>query len=218
MTPARLAAVLGCCLTIAAAAAASGCGAGHPRPLPHASLADAQTFPYFRVYWVGPRFLGHALTAVDGQKGYISSVGESVYYGDCVHGKGIFGGGSCLLPLQVTSVFYRLHSNATLGRQRNVLLRGVPATVYDEGRSIELYSGQVAIDVFSDTFAHAYAAALRLYPVNAPGSASGDLPQPVFCPGLSGTQSPQLQAAMASLPGRACQRASAANALAAGAS
>ncbi len=70
------------------------------------------------------------------------AVGDSVYYGDCVQRKGIFGGGSCLLPLQVTTVIYRLHSNATLGPQRNTVIRGVPATVYDEGRSIELYSGQ----------------------------------------------------------------------------
>ena len=52
-------------------------------------------------------------------------------------------------------MIYRLHSNSTLGPQRNMLIRGVPATVYDEGRSIELYSGRVAIDIFSDTFAHA---------------------------------------------------------------
>jgi hypothetical protein len=87
--------------------------------------------------------------------------------------------------------------------------------VYDEGRSIELYSGRVAIDIFSDNFAHAYAAALALLPLNAPGSASGNLPPPIYCPGLSGTLSPQLNRVMARLPRRACQRASAALAFAA---
>ena len=134
----------------------------------------------------GPTFAGHPLAAVDGQASYDSGVGDSVYYGDCVQGKGIFGGGSCLLPLQVTTVIYGLHSNSTLGPQRNTVIRGVPAVVYDEGRSIELYSGRLAIDIFSDTFAHAYSAALRLRPLNAPGSAAGNLPAPVFCPGLSG--------------------------------
>ena len=122
---------------------------------PRATLAEAETFPYFRVYWVGPSFAGQPLAAADGQKGYVSGVGDSVYYGDCVQRKGIFGGGNCLLPLQVTTVIYGLHSNATLGPQSNMVIRGVPATVYDEGRSIELYSGRVAIDIFSDTFAHA---------------------------------------------------------------
>src|SRR6201999_1704585 len=146
-------------------------------------------FPYFRVYWAGNSFLGNTLSAVDGQKGYLSSIGDSVYYGDCVHSKGLLGGGSCVLPLQVTTVIYRLHSNATLGKQRNIVVRGVPATVYDGGgsvaryarRVIELYSGRVAIYVFSNSYAHAYAAAQALYPLNAPGSASGDLPAPVFC-------------------------------------
>jgi len=131
-----------------------------------------------------------------------------------VQSKGIFGGGSCLLPLQVTTVIYRLHSNATLGPQRNILVRGVPATVYDEGRSIELYSGRVAIDVFSDTFAHALEAANELLPLNAPGSASGELPPPVYCPGLSGGTGAKVSRVMESLPGHACQRAAAAIAFA----
>jgi len=192
---------------LCAAAAAGGCATGHPRPIGAQALAEAETFPYFRVYWVGPRFGGQPLAAADGQKGYVRSVGDSVYYGDCVHGKGIFGGGSCLLPLQVTTVIYSLHSNATLGPQRNILVRGVPATVYDEGRSIEIYSGRVAIDIFSDTFSHAIAAANQLLPPNAPGSATGDLPAPIYCPGLSGPIDAQLKKAMNSLPGHACQRA-----------
>jgi hypothetical protein len=197
----------------AAAALAAGCGGatGHPGPIEPSELAEAQTFPYYRIYWAGPRFQGQPLVAADGRKSYNSSVGDSVYYGDCAHGHGVFGGGgSCTLPLQVTTVIYRLHSNATLGPQRNMLIRGVPATVYDEGRSIELYSGRVAIDIFSDTFASAHAAALRLRPLNASGSAMGTaLPAPVYCPGLSGPQELGLQRAMAHLPGRACQRAAA---------
>jgi hypothetical protein len=79
--------------------------------------------------------------------------------------------------------------------------------VYDEGRSIELYSGRVAIDIFSDTFARARAAALELRPLNAAGSATGPLPPPVYCPGLYGAQEPRLQRAMRRLPGHACQTA-----------
>ena len=191
-----------------------GCATGQPRPVLGQELAEAQTFPYYRVYWVGPTFAGHPLAAADGQKGYIATVGDSVYYGDCVHSKGVFGVGSCQLPLQVTTVIYSLHSNASLGPQRNMVIRGVPATIYDEGRSIELYSGRVAIDIFSDTFVHALRAAGELLPLNAPGSASGDLPPPVFCPGLSGPMDAQLQKVMSKLPGHACQQAQAAVAFA----
>ncbi len=194
---------------ICVAIAAAGCGTSHPAPIAASALAEARTFPYYRVYWVGPRFDGHPLAAADGLKGYIDTVGDSVYYGDCVQSKGIFGGGSCLLPLQVTTVIYALHSNSALGPQSNMLVRGVPATAYDEGRAIEIYTGRVAIDIFSDTFAHALQASDELLPVNAPGSASGNLPAPIYCPGLSGPVDSALARVMADLPGHACQRAAA---------
>lgn len=196
---------------LAAAVLASGCGTAHPRALESNALAEAQTFPYYRLYWVGPSFIGKPLAAVDGLKSYSTAIGDSVYYGDCVNGKGLLGGGgSCLLPLQVTTVIYRLHSNSALGPQRNLLIRGVPATIYDEERSVELYSGRLAIDVFSDALAHALLAANQLLPLNAPGSASGKLPPPVYCPGLSGPVASQLHAVMDSLPGHPCQKAQAA--------
>jgi hypothetical protein len=200
---------------LASMALASGCSTAHPRSLESKALAEAQTFPYYRLYWVGPSFIGKPLAAVDGMKSYSTAIGESIYYGDCVTGKGLLGGGgSCLLPLQVTTVIYRLHSNSALGPQRNVLIRGVPATIYDEERSIELYSGRLAIDVFSDTLTHALAAANQLTPLNASGEAGGSLPAPVYCPGLSGPVSPQLRSAMSHLPGHPCQRAQAAIAVA----
>jgi len=184
---------------------ACGCGTGHPAAISAGELAEAQTFPYYRAYWVGPSFEGHPLAAADGLRGYIERIGDSVYYGDCVKGKGIFGGGSCLLPLQVTTVLYRLHSNSALGPQRNILIRGVPATVYDEGRSIEIYTGRVAIDIFSDDFAHASQAIGQLLPINAPGSAAGDLPPPIYCPGLHGPVGSKLAHVLKSLPRHACQ-------------
>lgn len=188
-------------------AAAAGCSTAHPRRIRADELLEARTFPYYRIYWVGPSFLGFPVAAADGLKGYNPAVGDSVYYGDCVHGKGIFGGGSCLLPLQVTTVIYRLHSNTTLGPQRNIVVRGVPATVYDEGRSIEVYTGRVAVDIFSDRYARALAAANQLLPLNAPGSSTGKLPAPIYCPGLSAPVDASVQAVLDRLPGRACQLA-----------
>jgi len=202
-------------LAVCAALLAGGCATGHPKAISAGELTEAQTFPYFRVYWVGKSFDGQALVAADGLRGYIDRIGTSVYYGDCVKGKGIFGGGTCELPLQVTTVIYRLHSNAPLGPQRNLIVRGVPATVYDSGRSIEIYSGRVAIDIFSDHFAHALRAADELLPINAPGSARGDLPPPVYCPGLSGPIEPRLARLMEHLPGESCRHAREETALAA---
>lgn len=196
-----LALVLTAALTLA-----SGCGTSHPRPLKRAALAEAQTFPYFPVYWVGPSFEGHPLDAVDGRKTYISSVGESIYYGDCGHGKGIFGGGSCLLPLQVTTSVWHLHTNASLGASHNLLIRGVPAASFDEGRSIEIYTGQLAIDIFSDSPERAMRAALLLVPINAPGTPGSRLPEPVYCPELVGAIDARLERVMSHLRGHICQR------------
>ena len=84
-----------CALTLLAVGLlACGCGTTeHPPPLSEAALAEAQTFPYYPIYWVGPRFEGRPLAAVDGAKSYSTTIGDSVYYGDCVNNKGLLGGG-----------------------------------------------------------------------------------------------------------------------------
>ena len=200
--PAALVCALACATTPIA-----GCGAGSAPPIAPSELAAAKTFPYYTTYWVGPTFHGHPVTAADGVAGYKPSVGDSVYYGDCLRSKGILAGGGCLLPLQVTTAIYTPRPNFTLGRQHNVLIRGVPAAVYDEGRAIELYTGRLAIDLFSDSDRDAQAAARLLRPLNRPGSDRRPLPAPVFCPPLEGPRTPAVRHAMEHLPGMACQRA-----------
>jgi hypothetical protein len=202
-----------CALTLLAVGLlACGCGTTeHPPSLSEAALVEAQTFPYYPIYWVGPRFEGRPLAAVDGTKSYSTTIGDSVYYGDCVNNKGLLGGGgSCRLPLQVTTVIYRRHSNAPLGAQSNTLIRGVPAVIYDEGSSIEMYTGRTSIDIFSNTPAGALRAAQAVRTLNAPGTDSGELPPPVFCPGLWGPASAQIQEVLHRLPGSPCQKAAAA--------
>jgi hypothetical protein len=71
----------------------------------------------------------------------------------------------------------------------------------------------VAVDIFSDTFTHALRAANELLPLNAPGSANGRLPLPVYCPGLSGPMDARLTSIVRSLPAHICQRTAAAVAL-----
>lgn len=189
------------------AVALTGCGTGSPPPIDHSELAAARAFPYYTVYWVGMSFGRHPLTAADGIEGYKPQIGDSLYYGDCVRSKGILGSNGCLLPLQVTTVIYVLHSNFTLGAQRNTVIRGVPAVIYDEGRSIELYSGRVAIDIFSDNLKNALEAAKQLRPFNTKGSDAAPLPLPVYCPVLYGPETPAVARVMANLPEHACQSA-----------
>lgn len=147
------------------------------------------------------------MTAADGIEEYKPSFGDSVYYGDCMRSEGLLDSGGCVLPLQVTSTVYVLHPNFVLGTQHNAVIRGVPAAIYEEGRSIELYSGRLSIDIFSDSYKHAYEAATLLRPFNHSGSNAGSLPLPVFCPELHGRRTAALKHVMANLPGEACERA-----------
>lgn len=190
------------------ALAIAGCGSSQPRPVSAAELASAQTFPYYTLYWVGRSFDRQPLTGVDGVEGYKAAAGDSVYYGDCVSGNGILGSNGCLLPLKVTTSVYALHRNVDLGSgQRNTILRGVPATSFDEGRSIELYTSRLMIDLYASSRTRALQAASLLRPVNTAGSSSGPLPPPVYCPELKGHRSAALFALMQRLPGEPCEYA-----------
>lgn len=194
-------------ILLAAALLAGGCATNQPTPLTVRELAEAQTFPYYRVYWVGPHFGAYRLVAADGRESYTGSIGDSVYYGNCLPGKtSALGGGGCELPLRVTTLIYTRHANASLGAQRNTVLRGVPAVIYNGGDTVELYSGRVAIDVFSDDLSEALRAIRAIRPLNAPGSAVAPLPPPVYCPGLSGPQPAAVRASLLRLPGHACQK------------
>ncbi len=192
-------------LATLAAAVPAGCGTSKPGPISAAELASARTFPYYTIYWAGPTFEGHPVTAADGMQAYKASTGDSIYYGDCVSGNGPLGSDGCLLPLKVRTTVYSLHSNVELGAQRNTVIRGVPAAIFDEGRAIELYTGQLSIDVYSSTPARALAAANLLRPLNRSGTSSTPLPPPVYCPELAGHRSAAVFATMQHLPGQPCQ-------------
>ncbi len=117
---------------VLAALLGAGCATVQPAPIAAGELAEAQTFPYFKAYWAGPRFGGYPLAATDGRKSYQNGGGESVYYGDCVAGKSsALGSSGCELPLQVRTAVYTVEFNAGLGQHRNALLRGVPAAIFD---------------------------------------------------------------------------------------
>lgn len=184
---------------------AGGCGTSQPKRIGTDELAEARAFPYFTIYWVGESFAGSPLTAADGVQAYKQKAGDSIYYGDCVSGNGLLGSAGCLLPLKVTTSVWALHSNVDLGPQRNTILRGVPAAIFEHGRSIELYSGRLVIDLHSNNSAHAHAAAELLRPLNAPGGDHNPLPPPVYCPILDGSRPPALHSLMQRLPGGPCQ-------------
>jgi hypothetical protein len=185
--------------------ALAGCTTGPPPPVSAQELEAAETFPYYKVYWVGHRFKQVPLTAVDGLASYAPANGETVYYGDCQGHASLLGEGTCKLPLQITSVIYVPRSNDALGAQRNTLIRGVPAAIYEGGRAVVLYTGHLAIKVSAQTPAAALRAIRVMRPVNAPGSAGDPLPPPTYCPSLYGPIPRREAGALARLPDHACQ-------------
>jgi hypothetical protein len=186
----RLPRLGGLLAALALAATMVGCGTHAPLPITATVNRDefeqAEFFPFFRVYWVGVRFGALNLTAADGTQNYNSSIGESLQYGNCDPGHGPLHTGGCVVPLEITTVVWHHHSNAGLGPQYNTIVRGVPATVFNGGKSIEVYTGKQAIDIFADTATRALTAARALRPLNAPGSVQGALPPPDFCAGFVG--------------------------------
>jgi hypothetical protein len=176
---------LGAAALVAAGIALGGCHTHPARPIDPRALAGVRSFQSFTIFWAGRRFEGFHLTAADRPRDYEPSLGMRVYYGDCIQPKGITSGG-CTLPLEVNTVLYRPHSNDGLGDQRSETVRGVPAVVYDKGRSIELYTGCLVVDVFANNPARALRAAEALGPLNPVGPPAGhDLPPPLFPPGDS---------------------------------
>jgi hypothetical protein len=175
-----------CAAALALLLGAGGCATRAPKPITARELHAAQSFPYYTIYWAGPMFDGMHVTGADGLETYSPRNGDSVIYGNCGKGNGPLHTGGCVLPLQITTVVYQAHSNRTLGPQRNVIVRGVPATIFAGGNTIEIYTGRLAIDVYADSPRRALAAALALRPLNAQGNPGPLLPSPTYCPGLWG--------------------------------
>ncbi|GAC1439514.1 MAG: hypothetical protein NVSMB51_17560 [Solirubrobacteraceae bacterium] len=183
----RLAALVALALALAALA---GC-ASPTHPAAGITAADLQLtrqFGDFTIYWVGTSFHGIPLTAADSELDYDPAIGMRMYYGDCDKHTSPLASVGCKLPLEVTTVVYTPHSNEGLGPQHKATIRGVPAVVFDGGKSIELYTstpgGNFAIDVYADTPARARLAARELTPANRSGPFAAVLPPPRFKPGV----------------------------------
>ena len=168
----------------AAAALAAGCGTHAPPPLSARALRPTRLMRDLPIFWAGMRFEGIPLTAADRPEDYLPGLGLRVYYGDCGH-HALLSSGGCTLPLEVNSIIYKPHSTVDLGSQRATRLRGVPAVVFDGGNSIELYTGRVSVDVYSNSPSRALRAvqALRTLNVSLVRRPGVRLPPPEYVPG-----------------------------------
>jgi hypothetical protein len=167
-----------------------GCATHPPPPISPGDLQLAEEFPLYTTFWVGRTFRAIPLTAADSKREYDATVGMRVYYGNCLANSSILSTAGCRLPLEIATVLYRPHTNEGLGARHEIVIRGVPAEVFNGGSSIELYTGHLAIDVYAANPALALAAANALMPLNHAGSATENFALPSFDPGAD----PRVQA------------------------
>jgi hypothetical protein len=136
-------------------------------PVPDSSLEGLIATP-FPVFWAGYSFQGMSITEVTGDP----SGALSVQYGSCLQG----GQSTCVAPLRiVTSPDNSFLPGATAPHARRAL-RGIPALVSQEGRTIVVPTGAVVLDIYASTPALADAAALAVVPINAVASPEAPLP------------------------------------------
>jgi hypothetical protein len=137
------------------------------QPIPHNILESLIVAPY-PVYWLGGSFKGFRITEASHDPGGASSI----QYGDCLEG----GQGVCVPPVRVVTSPDNSFLPGESAPHRNTDIRGVTAVVSREGKTIEIPTGQVVVDIYAQDPRVASAAAQTMVPINAIGSPHAQLP------------------------------------------
>jgi hypothetical protein len=151
-----------CALTL------SACGDTlQDRPIPH-NLLEGVILAPFPVYWLGGSFRGLAVTEAT----HDASGSISVQYGDCLSG----GQGTCVPPLRVVTSPDNSFLPGGLAPRRRTRLRGVPAVLARDGRTVVIPTAGVVVDIYASDARTAQAAAQAIAPINVVGSSGAPLP------------------------------------------
>lgn len=163
----RVATALVLCLA-AAGGAATGCGDTlQDKPIPHNLLEGLVVAPA-PVYWLGRSFAGHQITEV----GKDTGGAYTLQYGDCLEG----GQSVCVPPLRVITSPDNGFLPGGSAQQQSTRVRGAPAVIARGGRTIEIATGPVVVDIIAHDAQLAAAAASAIAPINEPGWPGQQLP------------------------------------------
>ena len=156
------------CLATLCAVAIAGCGDTlQDQPIPH-NLLEGMVLSPFPVYWLGGSFGGMAISeAVHDPGGAFT-----VKYGDCLEG----GQGACIRPLLLVTSPDNSFLPKGSAPTHTTGIRGVAAVVTQGGRTIELVTGPVVVEIHAKDPGVATAAARTMVPINAPGAPESQLP------------------------------------------
>jgi hypothetical protein len=145
----------------------------------------------FPVYWLGGAFQRLPIIAV----GRDPSGAYELQYGNCTQG----GENVCVTPLQIVTSPDNSFRPGGSTPQRLVSVRGVPATVAQGGRTIELSTGGVVVDIYADSTALARAAAEDAVAIGAAQLPGGPLPRAAPNTGFAERPLPSQQPSLAPL-------------------
>jgi hypothetical protein len=137
------------------------------QPIPHNAL-ESLLMARYPIYWLGRSFQGLAITEVV----HDPSGASSVQYGDCLQG----GQGTCVPPLRVVTSPDNSFIPVGSAPHRTAVVRGVAAVVVQAGRTIEIPTAGVVVDIYAMSAPLAGAAALRMVPIDRPGVPGSQLP------------------------------------------
>lgn len=164
------------------AAAFGGCGDTlQDQPIPHNLLESLIVAPN-TVYWLGGTFRGLSVTDAS----HDPSGAFTVQYGDCIEG----GQASCVPPLRVVTSADNSFLPVGSAMHAVARLRNVEAVIARDGRTIELATGGVVVDIYAKDRLLASAAAQALAPINDLGAPESDLPPPLPDTGFANTPLP----------------------------
>lgn len=150
-------------------------------PIPHNTLEGLIMAP-FPVYWLGRSFAGMAVTESSHDRGGA----YTVFYGDCTVG----GEGACVHPLRVVSSPDNSFLPGGSTPRRSVRIRGVPAVIARQGRTIAIATAGVVLDIYATSARVARAAAETAVPINFIGAPEASLPAPLPNTGYGETPLP----------------------------
>ncbi len=178
----RRSALAAACALALCAPLLAGCGDTlQTKPIPHNILEGMLVAP-FPVYWLGGHFHGLEVTEASED----ASGSFTVQYGNCLQG----GQGTCTPPLRVVTSPDNSFVPAGDTPRAVAIVRGVPATLTDAGRTIAIPTGGVVVNVFASSAAAARAAAASIAPINRPEGPGGRLPARLPDTGFGSTPLP----------------------------
>jgi hypothetical protein len=154
-------------------------------------LAMQREYP---IYWLGGAFRGLPIISVARD----ASGAYTIKYGNCRQG----GENVCVTPLEIVTSPDNSFRPGGSTPQRSISVRGVPSTLAQDGRTIEVSTGGVVVDLYADSAALARAASAAMVSINAVQLPGSRLPRPLPSTGFAQKPLPSQQPPVAPIAPR----------------